>query len=589
MPYDPNQIVDAQRRERVIKAAIQMMERDGISQNQAADRLRVSRAGMSRDLREYRANGVEGLIRGKSTGRPERFILTEEETNALRLCVVRKKSFALGVEIFISDRACQAHTRVALQAVLDDAARRRRRPQWPLSLRRAGYVTEEQERLFRGRKAFQKVEHLDRRGMMWEDEAGQMHPLMGNSLWESDDMSSNEPFSWLDPLAREVRIGRQTLCSQDVFSGSFLGVSPIGRERDAYRVEDIAEHMLETVLAHGLPDYWRLERGAWENNFIDGIPLAGGIRWGGLDALFTVIRTWKSRGKGGIEVSFNLLQSLIAHESMSIGRVRGEFEQNTKKFLKAVGGDSRAAAHFWPIGEYAEAMRQAMGRFNLRPKERRAFGRDLVVPADLYAEAIRRDLPASEQWRFCPVKKEATVRGGHVETVTDHYPLPFRFRVNGGDKGLYLEHGYPVLIAFHPGHPERGCHVFNGERGARNREGWALGQMLALAPPATDAPQFSMARDEQKLRARRNANAAVTSEFRAITGKRDTEAKKEGRRVSLARDGFGQSARIDNAPRTDAEDDMPILAKARRATSVDDLALKLAARRAQAKADLGVL
>ena len=114
------------------------------------------------------------------------------------------------------------------------------------------------------------------------------------------------------------------------------------------------------------------------------------------------------------------------------------------------------------------------------PKQRRAFGRNMVAPDDLHRQAEKRECPESEFWRFCPVKQQATVRRGNVELWVKYYPHKFCFRVNGNSE-LYLEHGYPVLIAFHPGHPERGCHVFNAERGARNREGWGFGKFLMLA------------------------------------------------------------------------------------------------------------
>jgi hypothetical protein len=54
-------------------------------------------------------------------------------------------------------------------------------------------------------------------------------------------------------------------------------------------------------------------------SFIDGIKLPDGSRWGGLDGLCKVLHTFKSRGKGGIESAFNLLQNLVEHSSPSIG------------------------------------------------------------------------------------------------------------------------------------------------------------------------------------------------------------------------------------------------------------------------------
>jgi hypothetical protein len=271
--------------------------------------------------------------------------------------------------------------------------------------------------------------------------------------------------------------------------------------------------MLECVLAHGLPTVWRLERGPWENNFIDGIKLGvdcegQAVRWGGLDPIITISRAWKSKQKGTVEGSFDHLQTLLAHESMSIGRHRGEFEQATKLFLAAGRGDAEAWKKFWTLEDAAEGFRAAMLEFNQEPKQRRAHGRALVVPEDLYragGQTAQRACPESELWRFCPFKGQATVRAGHIEKSVAHYPLPFRFQVNGVADGLHLEHGYPVLIAFHPGHPERGCHIFNADTGPRNREGFAFGQALVVAPLAVDAPQVNLAPQDREFSGRRNA------------------------------------------------------------------------------------
>jgi hypothetical protein len=313
-------------------------------------------------------------------------------------------------------------------------------------------------------------------------------------------------------------VGRQTLCTIDVFSAHWMAGQPVARTRDAYRVEDIADHMLFTVMAHGLPLHWRLERGVWDNDFVKGTDLGDGERWGGLGHLFKVHFTWKSRGKATIESSFNLLQNLIAHESTHIGRTRGEFEEATKLMLAVHRGDRDAAAHFWDIATAADGLAHAMDLFNHRPKKRRAFGKAPVVPADLFAAATRRELRAEDAWRFCPIKRAATIRGGMIETVVDHYPFPFRFAVNGVVDGLHLTHGHRVLIAFHPGRPEEGCHIFNAE-GAndRNRDGWRIGQRILLAPMAADAPQFNLSTLEKDMLRRKKAAAAVRTEFRALT------------------------------------------------------------------------
>jgi hypothetical protein len=518
-----------------------------MSGNKAARILGESHAVLSRWQRRLEEGGEDALAPEQATacGRKPKFELNQDEQNALRHCRLRKNSLPLAIEDFMNEPECRPDTREKIAAEMDAAAREERLPRWPMSIQRAGYVSDDIKAHFRGKKHAQEFEIIERRGLWFIDEdSGREVPITGNTLFESDDMSSNEPFRYRDPETGIVRVGRQMLATQNVYSAAFLGVSPVGRERDAYRLEDMADHVRETVLAHGLPLIWRFERGPWENSVIDGIKLGDGTHWGGLSALFQVRHVFKSRSKGLIETSFDLLQSLTAHESMSIGRSRGEFERATKLFLAAGRGDASAASHFWEIAEAADEIANAMVRFNERPKIRRAFGKQAVVPADLQSAAPKRECQASELWRFSPVKRMATVRGGAVEVSVDHYPFPFRFRVNGASD-VYLERGYSVLIAFHPGRPEEGCHIFNAETGSRNRHGVKFGEFLFVAPFAEDAPQLNLRPDEYEFVARKNANAAVRSEFRAIVG-----AGVRGRRVSTAQDGYGSSKRIETSPPT---------------------------------------
>lgn len=522
------------RRQDIVRQVLELRAK-GISLNAASRTIGEPVANLSRYVRAFEAKGADGLKPDISTGRPTKFNLTAGEKAALRLENLKRGSFALAVEWFTKDPACTPGTRALILAELDAAATDRRQPAWPVSLRRAGAVSDEERALFRGEKSFQDVEHCDRRGNFYVDEAGQRHMMAPNVLWESDDMSLNEGFTFVDPETGEIRTGRQSLNTLDVFSKFWLAGQPVGRPRDAYRVEDIADHMLGCIDAHGMPLHWRLERGVWENDFVKGIIVRrSGIpaacaeepyRWGGLSPLFRIHFTWKSRGKGTIEQSFDPLQSFMAHASTSIGRHRGEFEHATRLWLKASQGDPEAAAYFWPIDAAADGLIAAMIHANQRPQQRRAHGRAPVVAADLFQSAPRRDLPAGERWRFCPIKAEATVRQGHIETVVPHYPLPFRFRVNGEVDGLYLTHGHRVLIAFHPGRPEEGCHVFNAEgQNERNRDGHRFaapllggGSGLPCAPFAEDAPQFSVHKDDRQFHARKNARAAVVTAFRGIT------------------------------------------------------------------------
>ena len=161
------------------------------------------------------------------------------------------------------------------------------------------------------------------------------------------------------------------------------------------------------------------------------------------------------------------------------------------------------------------------------------------------------------------MKREATVRQGHIECVVDHYPLPFRFRVNGAVADLYLQHGHHILIAFHPGRPEEGCHVFNAEgENERNRDGFRFGEHMLTAPLAIDTPQFNLAPHEREFHARKNANAAVRTEFRAIT-----KAGTPIVRRTESRDGWGNRSANFAAPAVErGRNSAPSEAAARQAT-----------------------
>jgi hypothetical protein len=458
---------------------------------------------------------------GKPTGRPAKFVLTEDEANVLRGLVMVRGSKALAIEEFRNHEVCRMETRVAICEELDRAARDRRMPRWPLSVRRACHVSAEEQALFRGKKHAQQFDPITRRDHFIELKNGTPFWYGPGDVFESDDMSLNEPFRVEDPLTGEVFLRRQTLFSQDVYSLFWLGASPLGRARDAYRLEDIADHVRSVVETHGLPMVWRFEKGVWCNSFIDGVKIDDeDTHWGGLGELFRVEHVSTSRAKGSIESSFNLLQNFTAHMSLSIGRKRGEFEEATRLMLRANNGDREAAMRFWSIAQAADGILQAMQAFHLRPKERAGapFLGQAIPPHDLFQDHKKREVPASEAWRFLPVKTTAIMRGGHVELRADHYDRIFRFLVHGVSEKKYISQGDRLLVAFHPGKPEEGCHVFWGEplSSIRNRDRMPLGEFLCVAPLAENAPQVSYAGLPPEFAARKKAGRAqVTKQFRA--------------------------------------------------------------------------
>ena len=528
--------VNPHARPQLVSQVQALMQREGLGLRAACAAVGIAPASFLRWSKQVEVHGT--VVDGKPTGRVGAFDrMTDDECNALRHWHLVKGSLPLAVEFFVDDdAACGAETRLALQALLDKAASERKPINIPPSLRKAGAVSDEEHAIFRGKKAASDYDVIERRGLTIKDAQGRILPLMPNSIWESDDMSSNEPFRFVGADGQE-RVGRQSLFTVDVFSARWLGFDAIGRERDAYRVEDIADHMRELVTAWGLPMVWRLERGVWESHWLHGIDLGNGQTWGGLGDLVSIEHTWRTRGKGTVESSFNLLQDLIAGESETIGRVRGEFEAGTRHYLRAQSGQADSLAKFWTMQQYAERMAAAMDRFNHRPKKRLAHGQDMVVAAELYAQAVRRDCPASQMWRFNPQKKLATVRNGAVEvTETVHYKRTFRFALNGIVDGLYLPHGLRVAIAFHPGYPERGVHVFNADSTALNREGWTMGEPLVVGQYMPMVHNVNLSDEPGEFGRKKKGTAAMRGEFRAIA-----KAGSAGRKVTTARDGTGNA------------------------------------------------
>jgi hypothetical protein len=282
-----------------------------------------------------------------------------------------------------------------------------------------------------------------------------------------------------------------------------------------------------------------------------------GRKWGGVAEIIHILHTWTSGGKGTVESSFNFLQAIVAHESLSIGRKRGEFEEATKVMMKAQRGNENALRKLWTIHQYAQAMSDAAAKYNRTPKQRRAFGGKMVVPEELFLDAAgrpptKRELPASERWRFLPVKRFATVRKSAIQMELPHWGVQ-TYQVGGELQG-YLQHGYKVLVALHPGKPELGAHVFNADMTAKNRSGLAFGEFLGIAPRQGDSPQVDLRKERDKASGKKKATAAMRSEFLEIENVRKITGDGPGLRMTTAVNGDGVAMRTRNAPEPEMEE-----------------------------------
>lgn len=516
-------------------AKIRALVASGLDVEVACRRAGITRPTYYRWAKAEASGGLAGLHDGKPTGRPKVLALTPEETLGLRGHALLAGSMDGGVRRWMEDSArpatarqwpelnpASASTLAALEFIAAKALKANRRPSWPAAVRDACRTTAAEDARLRGGKGLLSVTPSARRAMVWQDEAGETHQVLPGTIWESDDMSDNEPYRYFDAELNRETVGRQSLLTSDVFSHALLGMSKIGRKRDAYRVEDIADHLLDTVDAYGLPIIWRFEKGVWDNGLIYGIkaPATWGLgqdfRFGGIDEIVLVSQKHTSRGKGGIENSFRAYQDFQKHKSTSIGAYRGEFDLAARYYRRAHQGQAEALRVFWPMLEAAAGAVEAMRQYNARPQERRSFAGKLVSPSELWSGHQPRPCPAEERWRFLPITRAITVRQGVVEMQVDHYPVSFRFLIHGAADMPCLDHGHRVFAAFHPGRPEAGCMIFNGEvpGSPRNRDRLKLGQLVGTAEFWPDVPQEDFSGRADYGRQKRAA-AAQRTEFRA--------------------------------------------------------------------------
>ncbi len=568
-------MLNVMEKELSVRTVRALMEEQGLTLSQACAILGKSPASVGRWERALQAGTLDTpKDRG---GRPAEWVLCAEDRYRLRWLVSTPCSLALAVEYFVtwgrdgkcplpvSDwcvRKCAAlgeaphfsqgsagaspHLANKLEALMKTKGR------WdakiPKIIRQACALTEGEKSELRGEKARNDI-GLKRQRLM---EVREFNPVTGEEEvlrmlagfgFCSDDMSLNEPFR------NGQGIGRQMLCTHDIYSRRWLGVKMPGRTGDSYTAVDIADHFLSVITAVGLPYYWSLERGPWENDFINGCAVPNewsdedGMRWGGLSALFRIRRKFNPQGKT-IEGAFNYLQARMAGRAVSVGRKRGGHEAVSRMIQRAKEGNEEAAQFIWGQGEAMESVWARMLEDNARAKRRQFLGDVPAVPDELWKETFqRRSLPPADAWRLMPVKVCRVVRAQAVYVKLEGYgALPYQFRVVGNDlPWRALDNGHRVCVAFHPGRPELGAAVASMElRGAFNRDGFRVGEMLGVAPhvPAVPMEDFTGGGDYSHQRA---ARLAVREEVRA--GGMDDAGMV---RISRAADGLGAALVISN-------------------------------------------
>ena len=495
----------------------------GLSGKRTAKKLGVSNATLARWVRRVREceGDIEAALEPLPTGRPVVFEPDAYEVGLARWYRLTKESVTTAAYFFARDARVRPEICEVIFAIEERALETGKAENWPDSVRRAFRVTAQEKADFRGKKHAQQEEMVTRRGMVELLEDGSRREILPGECWELDDYSSNQLYVFKDPATGEYLLGRQVLGCRELSAARWLGFDHIGRERDAYRGEDVLRYLWRLVMAWGVPRRLRLERGTWESSAVHGIEVDGiSGRWGDLRDLMIIEHVFKSKSKGIIEGGFNVLQRWLGHTGTDIGRVRGEFEEATKRLRQAQStGADPLTLGFLTQEASSVAHEDAAALINSRPMHR-AHLAERVSPDDLTARLgwHTRPLLESEAWYFRPYKVQRTVRAGTVNVSPGNGWPKMYFKLNGVLEGVHFENGHQVLLAYDPAQPHLGAWVCNGDKSARNREGWKLGQVLLTAAPEMGlAPQFNASGSlSPHLLVRKKATAAAATTFRAI-------------------------------------------------------------------------
>lgn len=530
-----------------------------IAKRDAAEATGFSKQRIEAIFLDWKVRGDAALIDKRRLPREkksaaETFPITDAERAGLRRLVAQCGSMLYGIEAFADAPACSPELRSIIIA-------RKSRRNYPKALLRAARVTGEESDLARGPKRFGLHVATQYRDNFWVDSAGVEHPFTGGDLFECDDMSLNQPFWYEWPYGGDdlsdmfgVRLGRQMLACIDTATARWIGFDLIGRVRDAYRAEDIVRFLGSVVQLNGIPRHgFRLERGIWKSKAVRGVK---GVNDDNEKQVIASISdavalnyVHSPKAKGVIEGSFDMLQTILSLDGITIGRERGEYEKATAAMLKCAAGRLHPKnAGFPHISEIAERVDSAMERFNLRNK----MGRVIQgVPMENYARDIEAQplvsLSDEQVYLFQPYREIRPINGAHIRCKVEHYGHTFSFAIPG--ELARLGRGYRLLVCFDPANPHAGARVFDAETDGSIHYESTRGQSYGILPFEPDAPQLDY-RESAKNRTKGGYAGAVRSEFRNL-------GLQQGTNISRVSDGRGNSTQIARGAQIAAMENLP--------------------------------
>ena len=435
------QISKGHERLQLVRAYEQLIPLHG--KNGAVEILRrtgdVSRASLDRWVDKFKELGFPGLIDGfDQCGRRPKYDLTAAEQAALKahFALTNRNASGGSAPEALRRAAAAGHLRPEL---VDEFARRQRDSAEfiPESMRHAMTASPATIQAFRNPTEANLTYHTTPGSMMWLTDSitGLERPIRAGDVLEADDATPNVPVCVPWPMGGckvserwGVKLARfQWLVGIDVGSRKIVGYSYTARPKSSYRAEDIVSFFGHIFAAHGLWEFLRLERGAWEAELVN--RMIAGLN----------LKRWTARSprqKPFIEKAFNVLWTKLSHLPGDVGRFMGEVEATSDLETRCRSGSTDPKKHFPMLSDVLAAFDQAIAEVNQTPIDSDLYGR--WIPDERFAAQIAQakeqgrfqPLPPQSSFLFAPVIREWTVKKGIVEgliPVADGESVQFSF------------------------------------------------------------------------------------------------------------------------------------------------------------------
>lgn len=545
------QVAEASRRQALVES-FEKLTALGLSKAEAAAQLQEDYTTLWRYRTAFQASGFAGLLPANDkAGRKPGYVPTAYELAAVRAVYLKldeseARGRGLGSSRVAAFRIVAKSQDEQISATFRATVLRRQSrtlpPTWLKLLQTPASVID----AIRDTRSTNAAYITTPRGRSYVDATGQERPLRAGTIFEADDGTFNF-YAWIPwPFGGDkcsdkfgVKLGRwQLLAVVDARWEFCPHYHVVARNLSSYRGEDAMALLGDTMFSEGRPEVWRLERGSWESNIVrDALALSGA----------QVVHAWHSKQKSAVERFFDRLWTPLALMPGHAGRDRDRFHQLTQHALACQDGRRDPREDFLSLDSALPRVEAAVQFVNGEPIESRTWGR--WIPQERYAAQLGEQplpqLDPSLRIFFAREQRVWTVRGccvgGNVDGPLVKFPVWFQ------TPELWEFEGCRVKCFFDPYTPEVRATLVLVDAWRSYPAGHVIARdvlALELPPQAVLAEGWSDDDRVRTLAIRKAISKAVRTEARNWSGTRTSEA----------RDGMGNSVRIDSPQRRgDAE------------------------------------